>query len=331
MGLALARRLRRRRHPLRRRRPLRRHRPRPRAPAAVSVSAEAPTTDAANKRRRPRRGPRRRPHPPVDFHSARPRRRPRRIPRRVRPPASSRRPVGRGAPPPARRRVPPPRRLVVFRLARRGRPPRERPPRERPPPPPPPRWRLFGGGDASKSVGAALASGTAASVGTAAATVGTAVAAAVPAKPDADANADLSASAPSQITTKVSLSAHLQALARMPTTLVPEREILAIAKAYDSNPNNPEYRFVVLPQRQRDGGSGDVFTSPAVDELKWRGLLDEVGGEHNAETLWPVPGDGFKTLAERARSQDAGWRRKRELPRRRAARRAREAWRSQRR
>ena len=41
----------------------------------------------------------------------------------------------------------------------------------------------------------------------------------------------------------MSLSAHLRALARMPTTLVPEREILAIAKAYDSNPNNPEYRF----------------------------------------------------------------------------------------
>ena len=33
--------------------------------------------------------------------------------------------------------------------------------------------------------------------------------------------------------------------------------------------------------------------------------LDEVGGEHNAERLWPVPGDGFKTLQERARVQDA--------------------------
>ena len=129
-------------------------------------------------------------------------------------------------------------------------------------------------------------------------------AAAVPAKPGAAARADLSASAPSQITTKVSLSAHLQALARMPTTLVPEREILAIAKAYDSNPNNPEYRFRhyfhnVVPDAARRA------RPPAVDELKWRGLLDEVGGEHNAEALWPVPGDGFKTLAERARVQDA--------------------------
>jgi nuclear pore complex protein Nup54 len=42
-----------------------------------------------------------------------------------------------------------------------------------------------------------------------------------------------------------------------------------------------------------------------VDELTWRGLLDEVGGEHNALGLWPVPGDGFKTLAERARVQEA--------------------------
>ena len=102
----------------------------------------------------------------------------------------------------------------------------------------------------------------------------------------------------------MSLSAHLQALARMPTTLVPEREILAIAKAYDSNPNNPEYRFRhyfhnVVPDAARRA------RPPAVDELKWRGLLDEVGGEHNAEMLWPVPGDGFKTLAERARVQDA--------------------------
>ena len=30
-----------------------------------------------------------------------------------------------------------------------------------------------------------------------------------------------------------------------------------------------------------------------------------MGGEHNALGLWPVPGDGFKTLAERARVQEA--------------------------
>ena len=102
----------------------------------------------------------------------------------------------------------------------------------------------------------------------------------------------------------MSLSAHLQALARMPTTLVPEREVLAIAKAYDATPTNPEYRFRhyfhnVIPDAARRA------RPPAVDELTWRGLLDEVGGEHNAEGLWPVPGDGFKTLAERARVQDA--------------------------
>ena len=52
--------------------------------------------------------------------------------------------------------------------------------------------------------------------------------------------------------------------------------------------------------------SAHLKARPAgVDELTWRGLLDEVGGEHNALGLWPVPGDGFKTLAERARVQEA--------------------------
>jgi hypothetical protein len=118
------------------------------------------------------------------------------------------------------------------------------------------------------------------------------------------ANSDLSASGPSQLTTKISLSTHLQALARMPSTLVPERELMAIGQAYTEDPNNPAYRFRhyfhnVVPHPQQR------VRPPGVDELAWRGLLDEVGGEHNAHGLWPVPGDGFKTLAERARVQDA--------------------------
>jgi hypothetical protein len=78
---------------------------------------------------------------------------------------------------------------------------------------------------------------------------------------------------------------------------------LRIGQAYTEDPNNPAYRFrhyfhnVVQPQHR--------VRPPGVDELTWRSLLDEVGGEHNAEGLWPVPGDGFKTLAERARVQDA--------------------------
>jgi len=118
-----------------------------------------------------------------------------------------------------------------------------------------------------------------------------------------DANADLAADKPSQLTTKVGLSAHLQALARMPSTLVPERELMAIAKAYNADANNPEYRFrhffhnVTEPHHR--------VRPPGVDELKWRNLLEDVGGEHNAAGLWPVPGDGFKCLAERAAVQDA--------------------------
>ena len=74
---------------------------------------------------------------------------------------------------------------------------------------------------------------------------------------------------------------------------------MAIVQAYNPDPNNPAYRFrhyfhnVVPDPRQRTRPEG-------VDELTWRGLLDEVGGEHNAEGLWPVPGDGFKTLQGRA-------------------------------
>ena len=103
------------------------------------------------------------------------------------------------------------------------------------------------------------------------------------------------------------LSAHLQALARMPTTLVPERELAAIARAYDESPANPEYRFRHFFANVV--GVGPEFAHlkvrpQGVDELTWRGLLDEVGGEHNSNGLWPVPGDGFKTLAERARVQD---------------------------
>ena len=104
------------------------------------------------------------------------------------------------------------------------------------------------------------------------------------------------------------LSAHLQALARMPTTLVPERELAAVARAYDERPDNPEYRFRHFFANVVGVGpeSAHLKTRPAgVDELTWRGLLDEVGGEHNADGLWPVAGDGFKTLAERARVQDA--------------------------
>jgi hypothetical protein len=118
-----------------------------------------------------------------------------------------------------------------------------------------------------------------------------------------DPNADLAADKPSQLTTKVGLSAHLQALARMPSTLVPERELMAIATAYNADPHNPDYRFrhffhnVVEPHRR--------VRPPGVDELKWRKLLEEVGGEHNGNGLWPVPGDGFKTLFERAQVQDA--------------------------
>ena len=108
---------------------------------------------------------------------------------------------------------------------------------------------------------------------------------------------------PPQLTTKVGLSAHLQALARMPSTLVPERELMAIAKAYNADPNNPDFRFrhffhnVTEPHHR--------VRPPGVDELKWRNLLEDVGGEHNAAGLWPVPGDGFKCLAERAAVQDA--------------------------
>ena len=90
--------------------------------------------------------------------------------------------------------------------------------------------------------------------------------------------------------------------------MVPEREITAIARAYDDQPNNPEFRF--RHYFQNVIGTDQMAASrkirpPGVDELTWRGLLDEVGGEHNADGLWPVPGDGFKTLAERARVQDA--------------------------
>lgn len=118
-----------------------------------------------------------------------------------------------------------------------------------------------------------------------------------------DANADLAADKPSQLTTKAGLSAHLQALARMPSTLVPERELMAIAKAYNADPNNPDFQFrhffhnVTEPHHR--------VRPPGVDELKWRKLLEDVGGEHNASGLWPVPGDGFKCLAERAAVQDA--------------------------
>ena len=89
----------------------------------------------------------------------------------------------------------------------------------------------------------------------------------------------------------------------MPSTLVPERELMAIATAYNADPHNPDYRFrhffhnVVEPHRR--------VRPPGVDELKWRKLLEEVGGEHNGNGLWPVPGDGFKTLFERAQVQDA--------------------------
>jgi nuclear pore complex protein Nup54 len=94
----------------------------------------------------------------------------------------------------------------------------------------------------------------------------------------------------------------------MPTTLVPERELAAIARAYDESPGNAEYRFRHFFANVVGVGpeSAHLKARPAgVDELTWRGLLDEVGGEHNALGLWPVPGDGFKTLAERARVQEA--------------------------
>ena len=102
------------------------------------------------------------------------------------------------------------------------------------------------------------------------------------------------------------LSQHLQALARMPSTLNPELEILGIARAYDPHPHNPEFRFRHYFQNVigTDAYAAQRKTKPpGVDELTWRGLLDEVGGEHNADGLWPVPGDGFKTLSERARVQ----------------------------
>ena len=81
-----------------------------------------------------------------------------------------------------------------------------------------------------------------------------------------------------------------------------------MARAYDERPDNPEYRFRHFFANVVGVGpeSAHLKTRPAgVDELTWRGLLDEVGGEHNADGLWPVAGDGFKTLAERARVQDA--------------------------
>ena len=117
-----------------------------------------------------------------------------------------------------------------------------------------------------------------------------------------DANADLAADKPSQLTTKVGLSAHLQALARMPSTLVPERELMAIAKAYNADQQSGFSIPALFSQRD---GAPPPRQAPGVDELKWRNLLEDVGGEHNAAGLWPVPGDGFKCLAERAAVQDA--------------------------
>ena len=89
----------------------------------------------------------------------------------------------------------------------------------------------------------------------------------------------------------------------MPTTLVPDREIAAVARAYAAHPENPEYRFRAFFNNILEDPNRRV-RPPGVDEPHWRKLLNDVGGEHNPDGLWPVPHDGFKALAERARMQD---------------------------
>ena len=109
----------------------------------------------------------------------------------------------------------------------------------------------------------------------AAATTPTALATTTTTPPGA--NADLRAAGPSQLTTKMGLSAHLQRLARMPTTLVPDREIAAVARAYAAHPENPEYRFRAFFNNILEDPNRRV-RPPGVDEPHWRKLLNDVGG-----------------------------------------------------
>ena len=80
------------------------------------------------------------------------------------------------------------------------------------------------------------------------------------------------------------------------TTLMPEKEIVSLAAALD--PNSAQYRFRHIFYNKVENPAQRV-RPPGVDETQWREALEEVGGEQNAENLWPVLGSGFGALAER--------------------------------
>jgi nuclear pore complex protein Nup54 len=82
------------------------------------------------------------------------------------------------------------------------------------------------------------------------------------------------------------------------TTLLPQKEIQAIAEALIDAPDNPRYRFrALLHNIVPDAAARQK--PPGVDELKWREAIEECGGERNPEHLWPVLHRGFGELCAR--------------------------------
>ena len=76
------------------------------------------------------------------------------------------------------------------------------------------------------------------------------------------------------------------------------QEIEAIEAALNDAAENSRFRFRALLH--------DMVLDPAarvkpagVDELRWREALEEVGGERNAEGMWPVQAQGFEDLCTR--------------------------------
>ena len=88
------------------------------------------------------------------------------------------------------------------------------------------------------------------------------------------------------------------------STLLPERELAALAAAVTAGHDNGAYRFRTLvintepdpAKRQRPQG---------VDEPTWRDALSECGGERNAENMWPQLVMGFEGLCARYAEQTA--------------------------
>jgi hypothetical protein len=80
------------------------------------------------------------------------------------------------------------------------------------------------------------------------------------------------------------------------------QEVEALEAALDPTPENSRYRFRALLHEMRPDPATRVKPK-GVDELRWREALEEVGGERNAEHMWPVQAQGFTELSARYNAQ----------------------------